>query len=239
MSSEVTRGGLSLGEKAVLVFTVCYMAAWLPFLLLFRNREFVLYFAVMCALLAVVWRVQQQLRLHIGALWGLSLWGLLHMAGGLMPIPSWWPRLGESQVLYNAWLLPGVIKYDQLVHAAGFGLVTWICWQGLQRAFAARGISLRPTLGLMILCVAAGTGFGAANEVVEFAATLVIPGTNVGGYHNTGWDLVANLVGSMIAATVIYLRPPDRRRFATTANRQAADEGKERASRRTPIEESA
>ncbi len=46
-------------------------------------------------------------------------------------------------------------------------------------------------------------GLGAMNELVEFAATKLLPGTNVGGYDNTGWDLVANLVGCVIAAAAI------------------------------------
>ncbi len=48
-------------------------------------------------------------------------------------------------------------------------------------------------------------GLGALNEVIEFAATLLIPETNVWGYRNTGWDLVANLVGATVAATIIWL----------------------------------
>ena len=47
-------------------------------------------------------------------------------------------------------------------------------------------------------------GFGAANEVVEFIATRVLPETNVGGYENTGWDLVSNTVGCLVAAVLIY-----------------------------------
>ena len=47
---------------------------------------------------------------------------------------------------------------------------------------------------------------GAGNEVVEFIATLVMPDTNVGGYENTGWDLVSNLIGTVIAAFLIKLR---------------------------------
>ena len=46
-------------------------------------------------------------------------------------------------------------------------------------------------------------GFGALNEVGEFVATLLVPKTNVGGYANTGRDLVANLVGVLIAAVVL------------------------------------
>ena len=45
---------------------------------------------------------------------------------------------------------------------------------------------------------------GALNEVVEFVAVLLIPNTNVGGYINTSWDLVANLVGCGVAASLIY-----------------------------------
>jgi hypothetical protein len=44
------------------------------------------------------------------------------------------------------------------------------------------------------------------NEIVEFAATLLVPETNVGGYLNTGWDLVANATGATTAALVIWLR---------------------------------
>lgn len=47
-------------------------------------------------------------------------------------------------------------------------------------------------------------GFGAANEVIEFLATTSLRETNVGGYENTGWDLVAHFVGSVLAAVVIY-----------------------------------
>ena len=58
----------------------------------------------------------------------------------------------------------------------------------------------------MVLAWAAGLGFGAANEVIEFIAVLLVPNTNVGGYINTGWDLIANLTGATIAATLIYFK---------------------------------
>ncbi len=195
---------LSLNDIAVILFTLAYMGAALAAALVLRNKEFVYYLAVMCVLLVIAASVHLQIRLHPVALWGLSLWGLAHMAGGLVPIPEAWPRLG-GRVLYNLWLIPDRLKYDQVVHAYGFGLTTWICWQGLQRAFERRGASVSPTVGLLMLCVAAGMGFGAANEVVEFIAVLTISGTNVGGYENTGWDLVSNLAGCALAAVLIAL----------------------------------
>lgn len=168
------------------------------------NIEFVLYVIVLAILLAIVTSIHLKVRFHIVTLWGLSLWGIAHMAGGLMPVPSSWPTAGEGDVLYNLWLIPNLLKFDQLVHAYGFGMVTWVCWQCLEFAFRTRCVRIQPTLGLLTLCVAGGMGFGASNEVVEFIATLVLPETNVGGYINTGWDLVSNLVGSLLAAIVIY-----------------------------------
>ena len=189
-------------DRTIIVFSGVYMLAALVSALFLQNDEFVFYFVVMCLMMGVTWGVHRAITLHPLALWGLSLWGLVHMAGGLVPIPEAWPRLGRP-VLYNLWLFPGLLKYDQLVHAYGFGLMTWVCWQGLQRAFAAHQVAVRPTPGLLALCIAGANGFGALNEVIEFIASLTIQGTNVGGYENTGWDLVSNLVGSLFAAAMI------------------------------------
>ncbi len=182
-----------------------YLAVALIASFVLNNREFLLYVTVTSVLLALGMWAHLNIHFHIMALMGLSLWGVAHMAGGLMPVPATWPIGGATPVLYNLWLVPGLFKFDQLVHAFGFGLVAWICWQGLQRAFDNRGVAVAPTFGLLTLCVAGGMGFGAMNEVVEFIATLTLPKTNVGGYENTGWDLVSNLVGGLIAAILIRL----------------------------------
>ncbi len=128
----------------------------------------------------------------------------------------------------------GWLKYDHVIHAYGFAVTTWACWHGLRASILGSGVRglgssqnprhpkpadnqvadqtpspgpqtrVKPTLGRLLLCAAAGMGFGALNEVVEFAATLMGP-TNVGGYVNTGYDLVANLAGCVIAAAAIYV----------------------------------
>ncbi|MHB8861515.1 MAG: hypothetical protein ACYC6N_03860, partial [Pirellulaceae bacterium] len=149
----------SSAEIGVLAFTALYMLVWLVASFILKNNEFVLYFLVMCVLIIAVMAVHHHVRLHLGALWGLSLWGLAHMAGGLTSLPASWPIQGETHVLYNWWIVPGVLKYDQFVHAYGFGLVTWICWQSLRAALASRGVIVKPTFGLLTLCVTAGMGF--------------------------------------------------------------------------------
>ncbi len=196
----------------IAAFTLIYLAAAVAGALSSGNSEFVFYIVVMLVLIALVVLIHWQVRFSIGLLWCLSIWGLSHMAGGLVPVPESWPINGEIHVLYSWWLVPERLKYDQVVHAYGFGVTTWACWQALQVAIASRTgqvkTDIRPAVGLLVLCVAAGMGFGAMNEVIEFAATLLVPETNVGGYLNTGWDLVSNLVGCVTASLSIWLLAP-------------------------------
>ena len=189
----------------VAAFTFTYLGVALVMAIVRGNAEFLFYIGVMLVLIGTVWVVHRSVRLSPGVLWGLSVWGLAHMAGGLLVVPEGWPVNAESRVLYTLWLIPGRFKYDHLVHAYGFGMTTWVCWQGLRAAISRRGGLATPSFGLMVLSAAGGLGFGALNEVVEFVATLLVPETNVGGYRNTGWDLVANLAGATLAATLIWL----------------------------------
>ena len=131
-------------------------------------------------------------------LWGVSLLGAVHMAGGLVRPPAGWPVDGR-RVLYNLWVVPGWLKYDQAVHCYGSAMATWACWQGLR---TGTGLG-RPTAGPVALCALGGIGLGAINEVAEFLTTRVVSETNVGGYENTGWDLVANLAGAAAAGVLI------------------------------------
>ena len=169
------------------------------------NGEFVFYIGVMAVIIFGLMILHRRVGISAALLWCLSLWGLLHMAGGLVPIPSSRHSPDVPGVLYNFWFVDELLKYDQVVHAFGFGITTWLCWQALSVRIAGGENEPRATPGLMILCAAAGMGFGAVNEVIEFIATLCLPETNVGGYANTGWDLVANFVGATVAALVIYL----------------------------------
>ena len=190
--------------RPVAAFTFGYLAIALVAGLRSGNSEFLFYIAVMVVLIGVVWAVNRSIGISTGALWALSLWGLAHMAGGLVVVPEGWPVNAESRILYTLWLVPGRLKYDHIVHAYGFGVTTWVCWQGLKRAIRKRsGHTPSPTFGLLVLAVAAGLGFGALNELIEFAATLTMAETNVGGYVNTGWDLVANTVGATVAVLLI------------------------------------
>lgn len=203
MRSSATRSQL----KGILLFSACYILAAASYSFRKGNFEFIFYILVMLVLTGGLILVHRRVGLSSALLWCLSFWGLLHMAGGLLPIPASRHDPDVPGVLYNLWFLPGKLKYDQVIHAYGFGITTWLCWQAVSaRTLNEFGMALQPTYGLMVLCAAAGIGFGAFNEVIEFIATLSLPETNVGGYENTGWDLVYNLIGSAAAALIIYFR---------------------------------
>lgn len=194
----------------VIAFTSAYMVAAIALAFSLGNLEFLYYIVVMLVLVYVVWSVHKSVVLTNAVIWALSIWGFAHMAGGLVVVPESWPIDSGSRVLYSLWLIPDRLKYDQVVHAYGFGVATWVCWQGISAAIRGRGGQARPSPGLMVLSASAGMGLGALNELVEFVATLLIPQTNVGGYLNTGWDLVANFVGASAAALIIYFHGRNR-----------------------------
>lgn len=193
----------------VFSFAFAYMAASVGLAVSRGNSEFIFYILVMLVLVAAISWVHARVCLSPGLLWALAVWGFLHMAGGLLPLPEGWPYDGEHAVFYSWWMVPPhYLKYDQVVHAYGFGVTTWLCWHALRAAITGFGVHrqvVHPTFGLLTLCVAAGVGFGALNEVIEFIAVLSLPETNVGGYENLGWDLIANLVGAIVAAICIRI----------------------------------
>lgn len=185
----------------VLAFTGLYLVA-----MAFLGRgagagQWVMYYGLMALLIPLLYAVHRRHALSAPLLWCFSFWGLAHFAGGLLPPPG---SGGDGDLLYSWWLVPGRLRYDQIVHAYGFGITTWLCWHLIRGTLRSPdGAPPRPSLGVLGLCVAAGIGFGALNETVEFITTRFVPETRIGDFENTGWDLVANLAGALAAAIAI------------------------------------
>lgn len=197
-TKELSTRRFTRGVLGAIGFGVVYTVAAAGYSLSMGNTEFVFYVVVMVVLAVMVMTVHWRVGFSTGLIWALSLWGMLHMAGGLV-------RVGpEKDVLYNLWLIGSSngkgLKFDQLVHAYGFGVATWAVWEALRVKLARR----RPDIPTLTACVLAGCGLGAMNEIIEFTATQIMPKTNVGDYANNAWDLVFNMAGCVIAACFIY-----------------------------------
>lgn len=195
---------MDMHRRGLAAFVGLYTTAGLGLAAVFWNYEFVFYGAVLLAIIGgVVW-MDRRVSLPLPVLYGLALWGLVHLLGGTIPIGARWAEPGSSGTLYNlrvAWWLP---KYDQVVHALGFATASLAGWRGL---VVASGGRIRAGFGGLFAMAMIGMGLGAMNEVIEFTATRIMPETNVGGYDNTGWDLVSNLAGCLLAALWVRMRP--------------------------------
>ena len=189
---------LTRGEWAILVFTLAYVVGFTVSFLLRGNYEFIIYVATMALLIGLVGWNLRRAAFPEPMLAALSLWGLAHMAGGGIPV-------GDS-VLYSLPLIPivgtgemTILKYDQLVHAYGFGVTAWVLWHLMAHNHPA----LRGSRTIYVYPALAAMGLGAVNEIIEFGAVLMVPETNVGGYYNTLLDLCFNALGAVLAMVVV------------------------------------
>lgn len=190
--------GLAPQEKAVAVFTLGYVGLFTAWFLLGGNFEFIVYVVTMALLIWLIARSLHSAAYPPVMLWALSLWGLAHMAGGGVPV-------GDG-VLYSMPVFPviatgemTILKYDQIVHAYGFGVTAWVLWHLLARFHP----SMRGSKAILIFPALAAMGLGAVNEIIEFSAVLLVPDTNVGGYINTALDLCFNALGAVLAMVLV------------------------------------
>jgi putative membrane protein len=91
-----------------------------------------------------------------------------------------------------------VLKYDQIVHAYLYGLVAIMALHIIRE--------LKPTVSragtTILLAILTASGIGALNEIMEFLISLNMK-NGVGGYENTMLDIIANLLGAVVA-TLLY-----------------------------------
>ncbi len=183
-------------HPALAAFTVAYLGFFAVYGVAIGSDVAVPYAVLIALLIVLVCRLDLRYDLGTSTLWGLSIWGAGHMAGGVIPLDG-------DRTLYNAVLPIELLHFDRLVHAFGFGFATLACGRVMLRLLPRPAVT-RPVAVIVVL---AGLGVGAVNEIVEFFATLLLPHTNVGGYVNTGWDLVFDLIGGVVAVAWLATRP--------------------------------
>ncbi|MAE49441.1 hypothetical protein CMI48_01295 [Candidatus Pacearchaeota archaeon] len=189
---------LKPGQKPIF-FTL--LAALIYFTAKFSSRqnyEFLMYIGVIAFFFILILATNKKVNYSNTVLWGLVIWAILHLSGG-----SFFPN---GTLLYSTILVPlsetyQILKYDQFVHIVGFAVATLLAYELLKPHLN------KPTsASIAIITIMAGLGIGALNEIVEFTAVVILPETGVGGYINTSLDLVADLVGAVLAWIYIRLK---------------------------------
>ena len=185
----------------------CVLAGWLILGRIAGSEAVIRYLVSVPVLIGVVVVANHHIGFSRGVLWGFVAWEFVHLAGGLIP-------MGTDHILYNADSVVPLVRWDRLVHAFGFGVATAASWQAI-RSFLPAGQGV--PVGVAFLAALCALGLGAVIEIFEFLITLFVS-TNVGGYADTGWDLVFDLLGA--SAVALWLarnrRPLDARARSRT-----------------------
>ena len=191
-------------EWLLLIFNVVYIAGFTFYYLAQRNYEFMVYIGVLVALFALVAGFQRRVRFSSMVLWMFSIWGLFHMMGGGVRLPSgvvlyrWIPV-----ELYNAHDVLGefvILKFDQILHFYIYFLMSFVLAHLLSRIMEKE---IKP-LYFYFFVVIGSMGLSVVNELIEFAAVVASPNTGVGGYYNTLLDLLFNTLGAFVGALAHY-----------------------------------
>lgn len=188
----------------LIVFNSLYIFGFAIYYLSARNYEFLLYVGVLIALFFAVAWLQKRVNFSKAVLWMLSIWGVLHMLGGGLRLPSgavlyrWVPF-----ELYNAHDQLGefvILKFDQILHFYIYFVISFVLAHLL--TFITKE-SIRP-LHFYFFVAIGSMGLSVVNELIEFATVVVSPNTGVGGYYNTLLDLVFNTLGAVSGAAVHF-----------------------------------
>lgn len=181
--------------KLILAFTIVYLIFFISLAIIRQNYEFVFYIAVICLLTMISALHHKELHLKPAIVGGLSVIGLMHLAGGNLHF--------NGIRLYDTYLFQNFIRYDQIVHTLGFFVATFVSYS-LIRPYLDPRVKHHP-LVLSLILVLTASGFGALNEVLEFMAVIFLGAVQqVGDYYNNAWDLVFNLLGAVAACFFIH-----------------------------------
>lgn len=181
--------------KTVLAFSAAYLLLGALYFLQDLNFEFVIYIAVIVAAFALLFGTLKITSLPTYILWLISFWGVLHILGGSVPTSD---GVLFAYKIYPFLDLGGdfyILKYDQIVHAYLYGVMSLVFFHILTQTLKATG----PVWILTLLAVMAAMGVSALNEIMEFLISLGLADNGVGGYENSMLDLIFNFIGAVLA----------------------------------------
>ncbi len=182
--------------KLMLSFTIGYFIVFTILSILKRNYEFLYYTIIISALIFFIMLYNKKIHLTTQILFGLTIVWTMHIFGGNIYV--------SDTRLYDLWIIPQILKYDNIVHAFGSFIATFIVYELIGPAMN-KDIS-KNSFFLFFILVSATMGIGAFNEIIELGAVLFFNAAKqVGDYFNNAFDLVFNLCGSLVASIFIII----------------------------------
>jgi len=189
---EVTNLDLFAGFNALLFLLMCvfvYHQRFIAFRGAVNLHEFFLYAASILGAIFLAWICFRTLRMSSTVLMLIQAGILLHFAGGLIEI--------DGTRLYDHFFLG--VRYDKYVHLAN----SFVGMFATTEVFRKIDISIS---GLVLLiAVFVVLGVGAIIEILEYVVSLTVANHGVGNYANNMQDLIANLLGSILAVGVMLV----------------------------------
>ena len=189
------------GEWFLILFNLLYIIPFTIYYININNFEFLGYIAILVAIFLFIAGTLRKTRFDYFILWGLSIWGLLHMAGGGVRF--------NGNVLYALELIPiwvtenfFILKYDQFVHFYLYVIVAIAVFYLLRRQLK-NGANYK---FIYLVSALSSVGIGGLNEIAEFIMVLTLANTGVGGYYNTAWDLVFNTGGAILGVVIAHFK---------------------------------
>lgn len=186
MNRVTSRMGASVKRHPLIVgLSAFFVAAWTVYGVATGSKLAFPYLLWLFSVAVIVIYVDGRVRFSTHVLVLLAVSGFGHLAGGNLVI--------EDLLLYEkTW---GFIGYDHLVHVVGLGtagLAVWEATSWMLRATSGKEAALVAFLG--------ANAVGAFIEIGEYVVTLVVAAARVGDYANNMQDLIANLLGALLAA---------------------------------------
>jgi len=166
--------------------TGVYVAAWTIYGFSTGARLVIPYLLWMLFAVGLVLAFDGRVRFSTEVLVLLSISGFAHMAGGNVFI-------NESLLYESTWF--GFLGYDHFLHVLGLGTAGLAVWEATSRMFKAFG-----GWPAALLTFLGAHAVGTVIEIGEYLSYLIIEGVKVGDYANNMQDLIANMVGALLAA---------------------------------------
>ena len=185
----------------VVAFSAFYLIAGGIYFMRDLNLEFIIYVAVIVAIFGGVFATLKYTQFPVWMLWLLSIWGLMHVAGGSVPTVDGvlfaykiYPFLDNGGDFY-------ILKYDQVVHGYLYGLVALMAYHTLRVPLRVVGHTFLVALAATMISL----GISGLNEIMEFLIAVNLASNGVGGYENSMLDLIFNFSGAVIAILAYFV----------------------------------